>query len=128
MGTHKSHSKYRLAWENTFSERIPFMPLHRRDLVSADVGNRTFVQDGDKINWNKFQVMGDVLMILVRAQEMPYKDLKGNPVVEKLINDSVLKMNDDVSFFSRRCFQSCSARCLACPERMLIGLSGVVRA
>lgn len=96
MGTHKSHSKYRLAWENTTTERIPFLPLHRRDLVSADEGNRTFL-NGDKINWNKFQVMGDVLNTLSRSQATPYQNLNGNPIVERLIQDAVLTMNDDVS-------------------------------
>ncbi|PWW72005.1 ras GEF [Tuber magnatum] len=95
MGTHMSHSKYRLAWENTSTERIPFIPLHRRDLVSADEGNRTFLADGDKINWNKFQVMGDVLMVLVRSQATPYQDLARNHIVEKLITDAVVSMDDD---------------------------------
>ncbi|KAL7271626.1 hypothetical protein RUND412_005602 [Rhizina undulata] len=96
MGTHKSHSKYRLAWENTSTARIPFLPLHRRDLVSADEGNRTFLGEGDKINWNKFMVMGDVLMVLIKSQGVPYKDLSGrNWVVEKLIGAAVESMNDD---------------------------------
>ncbi|CAZ84425.1 unnamed protein product [Tuber melanosporum] len=95
MGTHMSHSKYRLAWDNTSTERIPFIPLHRRDLVSADEGNRTFLADGDKINWNKFQVMGDVLMVLVKSQATPYRDLARNHIVEKLITDAVVSMDDD---------------------------------
>jgi hypothetical protein len=36
MGTQKSHFAYRLAWENSSAERIPYLPLHRRDLVSAE--------------------------------------------------------------------------------------------
>ena len=99
MGTHMSHSKYRLAWENTTTERIPFLPLHRRDLVSADEGNRTLLQDGDKINWNKFQVMGDVLMVMAKSQATPYRDLSGNSTVERLIKEAVTSMNDDVSSF-----------------------------
>jgi hypothetical protein len=51
MGTQKSHFAYRLAWENTTGEKIPFLPLHRRDLVSAEAGNKTFTEDGQgKIN------------------------------------------------------------------------------
>lgn len=42
MGTQKSHFAYRLAWENSSGERIPYIPLHRRDLVSASEGNSTF--------------------------------------------------------------------------------------
>ncbi|KAH8153826.1 uncharacterized protein LAJ45_01593 [Morchella importuna] len=95
MGTHMSHAKYRLAWENTSTQRVPFLPLHRRDLVSAEEGNRTFLQDGEKINWNKFQVMGDVLMIIDKSQATPYHDLVRNQLVEKLIRDAVSSMNDD---------------------------------
>lgn len=109
MGTHMSHSKYRLAWENTSTERIPFIPLHRRDLVSADEGNRTFLADGDKINWNKFQVMGDVLMVLVRSQATPYRDLARNHIVEKLITDAVVSMDDDVSFLSEVPLTHCTS-------------------
>jgi hypothetical protein len=98
MGTHMSHAKYRLAWENTSTQRVPFLPLHRRDLVSAEEGNRTFLQDGEKINWNKFQVMGDVLMIIDKSQATPYHDLVRNQLVEKLIRDAVSSMNDDVCF------------------------------
>jgi hypothetical protein len=96
MGTHKSHSKYRLAWENTTSERIPFLPLHRRDLVSAEEGNKTFLQDGEKINWSKFQIMGDVMMVLVKAQATPYKNLEGNSTVATMISNAAITMNDDV--------------------------------
>lgn len=95
MGTHMSHAKYRLAWENTSTQRVPFLPLHRRDLVSAEEGNRTLLQDGEKINWNKFQVMGDVLMIIDKSQATPYQDLVRNQLVEKLIRDAVASMNDD---------------------------------
>lgn len=48
MGPQKSHFAYRLAWENSSGERIPYIPLHRRDLVSAAEGNSTFVGDKKK--------------------------------------------------------------------------------
>ncbi|KAI5786793.1 ras guanine nucleotide exchange factor domain-containing protein [Pyronema domesticum] len=97
MGTSKGHSKYRLAWDNTNSERIPFLPLHRRDLVSAEEGNKTWLQDGDKINWNKFQVMGEVMMVLIRSQETPYQEkmLSGNGTIEAMIKNAAAGMNDD---------------------------------
>lgn len=65
--------------------------------MSADEGNRTFVNDGDRINWNKFQVMGEVLTVITKAQTTPYPNLQRNTVVEKLILDAVLNTNDDVS-------------------------------
>ena len=97
MGSHKSNFSYRLALENTSSERIPFIPLHRRDLVSTDEGNKTFL-DGKMINWNKFQLMGDILMVIIESQRNPYKELTRNVVVEKMILEAVISTNDDVSF------------------------------
>lgn len=43
MGTQKSYFAYRLAWNNSSSERIAFLPLHLRDLVSAEEGNKTHI-------------------------------------------------------------------------------------
>lgn len=97
MGTHKGHTKYRLAWENTSSERIPFIPVLRRDLASADEGNRTFLEDGT-INWNKFQVMGDILENVARAQEKPYTNLTANPLIRKMMEETAVTANEDVSF------------------------------
>ena|SRR5436189_4636173 len=97
MGTHRSHSSYRLALENTSTARIPFIPLHRRDLVSADEGNRTFMDDGIHINWRKFQVMGDILTVILKSQAAPYRDLQMNSLTEKLILDATISLNDDVS-------------------------------
>ena len=96
MNSHRSNFSYRLALENTSSERIPFIPLHRRDLVSTDQGNKTFLEN-QKINWNKFQLMGDILMVIIESQRNPYRDLRPNSVVEKMILDAVIITNDDVS-------------------------------
>ncbi|MCJ1313387.1 hypothetical protein MMC25_007065 [Agyrium rufum] len=70
MGTSKSSFAYRLAWENTPPDgRIPFLPLHRRDLVSVQAGNKTFCDEAEKrINWKKFEVMGDVVVGLQASQ------------------------------------------------------------
>lgn len=97
MGTHKSHSAYRLAWENTFSKRIPFIPLHRRDLVSADEGNRTFMEDGLHINWRKFEVMGDMLVLILNSQSIPFGEIPASRAAGKLIMETTVCMNDDVS-------------------------------
>lgn len=104
MGTHKGHTKYRLAWENTSSERIPFIPVLRRDLASADEGNRTFLEDGT-INWNKFQVMGDILENVARAQEKPYTNLSANPIVRKMMEETAATANEDVSFSNGLTFE-----------------------
>jgi hypothetical protein len=98
MGTQRSHFAYRLAWENTIAEKIPFLPLHRRDLVSAEEGNRTLIQDDpERINWNKFDVMGDTVIGIQKSQGTPYTPIQRNLDVQKLILDSSFSKDDDVS-------------------------------
>nr|OQO28265.1 hypothetical protein B0A51_04355 [Rachicladosporium sp. CCFEE 5018] len=81
MSPSRSHGAYRTAWENSASERIPYIPLHRRDLVSAEEGNKTFLGDENgadserRINWRKFEVMGEVIVSLQRAQGVSYRGL-----------------------------------------------------
>ena len=98
MSTHKSHFAYRLAWENTTSERIPFLPLHRRDIVSAEEGNKTFTgAKEDRINWKKFEIMGDVIVGIQRSQGTPYPGLaSSNKDVERLVLDTKFSKDDDV--------------------------------
>ena len=99
MGTQKSHFAYRLAWENSPLPRIPFMPLHRRDLVSAEEGSRTFVgPQGDRINWKKFEVLGEVLLPIMRSQGQPYPGLVRHEVSRELLLDVRLVTDDEVGF------------------------------
>lgn len=94
MGTQKSHFAYRLAWENSFGERIPFLPLHRRDLVSAEEGNPTFLDDKkERINWRKFEIMGDVVVTLQQSQRTSYSYIQKNEEVQRLVLDT--KMRDE---------------------------------
>lgn len=98
MGTQKSHFAYRLAWENTSSERIPFLPLHRRDLVSAEEGNKTFVGGaGRLINWKKFEVMGEVIVGIQKSQATPYPNVARNEEIQRLILEGRFCKDDDVS-------------------------------
>lgn len=97
MGTQKSHFAYRLAWDNSFAERIPFLPLHRRDLVSAEEGNKTFVGDNkNRINWRKFEVMGEVVLGIQRSQKTPYPHMPKYEEVERLILEIKLSGDDEV--------------------------------
>lgn len=101
MGTQKSHFAYRLAWDNSFSERIPFLPLHRRDLVSAEEGNKTFIGDNrNRINWRKFEVMGEVVLGIQRSQKTPYPHLHRYDEVARLILDTKLS-GDDEELYAR---------------------------
>ena len=80
--------------------------------MTTDEGNKTFLEN-QKINWNKFQLMGDVLMVIVESQRNPYRDLRGNAVVEKMILEAVISTNEDVSY----------TECLLVPNWSIQGLS-----
>ncbi|KAK4173570.1 putative Rap guanine nucleotide exchange factor [Triangularia setosa] len=104
MGTQKSHFAYRLAWENSPLPRIPFMPLHRRDLVSAEEGSKTFVGvNGERINWKKFEVLGEVLLPIMKSQGMPYQGLgtgekrgHGDGVRELILDGKLMTDEEDI--------------------------------
>jgi RasGEF family protein len=106
MSSQRSHSAYRLAWENTSGERIPYLPLHRRDLVAAAEGNRTFIDDvdardgetkGRRINWKKFEIMGEVVVGIQKAREVPYPTLIRSDEIKSLIIDMEIERDEDVS-------------------------------
>lgn len=97
MGSAKSHFAYRLAWENSFAERIPFIPLHRRDLVAAEDGNKTFVgPNGDRINWKKFEVMGEVVIGIQKSQDKPYTFSQRNLEVGWMVLETRILEGDEV--------------------------------
>lgn len=99
MGNQKSHFAYRLAWENSPMPRIPFIPLHRRDLVSAEEGSRTFVgKEGEpmRINWRKFEVLGEVILPIMRSQMNGYGDLKRRDQARELILDCRMPCDEEV--------------------------------
>ncbi|CAK7274945.1 hypothetical protein SEPCBS57363_006424 [Sporothrix epigloea] len=99
MSTQKSHFTYRLAWENSPLPRIPFMPLHRRDLVSAEEGSRTFVgPNGDHINWKKFEVLGDVLLPIMKSQGTPYPNLEKHAAIREMVLDCRIPMDEDETY------------------------------
>ena len=86
MSHSRSYFAYRLGWENTHSERIPYMPLLHRDMLSSEVGNKTFFgpeHDG-RINWKKLEIQGEVLVTMQKAQGMPYKNLTSSRLSEQV--------------------------------------------
>ena len=103
MAHTRSFAAYRLAWENSSAERIPYIPLHRRDLVTAEEGNPTFIGDeqAGRINWKKFEIMGEVIVGLQKAQGLPYRGLGNGRMGEQareLVLDVKLVKDEDVSF------------------------------
>jgi len=102
MSPTRSYSAYRLAWENSSGERIPFLPLPIRDLVAAEEGNKTFVGDevNGRINWRKFEVMGETVVGIQKAQGLPYRNSMLGPrndELRALILNSNMIRDDEVS-------------------------------
>lgn len=99
MGTGKGYFAYRLAWDNTTGSKIPFLPLHRHDLVVAEESNPTFANaDKTQINWSKFDVMGRSLWDIYKSQTAGFPNLSRNLTVQALIMQGRVGEDiDDVS-------------------------------
>lgn len=121
MSPTRSYSAYRLAWENSSGERIPFVPLPLRDLVGSQEGNKTFVGEADgKINWQMFEVMGEVIVGIQRAQGQPYRNLSLSPKqddLRALILNTALIRDDEV-----RSDRGCEHLLLSISLTMCIGI------
>lgn len=103
MGSQKSHFAYRLAWENSPLPRIPYMPLHRRDLVSAEEGSMTFLgQDGERINWKKYEILGEIILPIIKSQGTPYPNLAKHDTARELILDCLMP-TDEEDIYQRSC-------------------------
>jgi hypothetical protein len=93
MSTQKSHAAYRLAWENSFSERIPYLALLRRDLIAAEDGNMSFIgPEGSLINWKKFEIMGQIIIGIQKSQDRPfYFPVKNEDVMKLVLETKILE-------------------------------------
>ncbi|CCU77281.1 unnamed protein product [Blumeria hordei] len=101
MGTQKSYYAYRIAWENSSSSRIPYIPLHRRDLISAEQGSRTFLgEDKERINWRKFEVLSEIILPIMKSQMVPYPNLTKIKAARELILNCKM-LNDDEEVYQR---------------------------
>lgn len=100
----KSSFAYRLAWENSPLPRIPYMALHRKDLTAAEEGNKTFVgPNGDRINWKKFEILGEILLPIMKSQGAPYPNLhRQNESCRDLILNCRMELDEDVSSYMSR--------------------------
>ena len=98
MSHQKSHAAYRMAWDNSSAERIPFLPRIQEDLMKAASANATFVKG--RINWNKFEVMGETIISVQRSQEQPYNFPERSVKIQetqKLILETKVLKGDEVS-------------------------------
>ncbi|KAH0347006.1 ras GEF, partial [Aureobasidium melanogenum] len=107
MSPTRSYAAYRLAWDNSSGERIPFLPLPIRDLVAAAEGNKTYIGDeaNGRINWRKFEVMGETIVGIQRAQGLPYRNSMLGPrnhdLLALILNSNMIR--DDEALYERSC-------------------------
>lgn len=97
MSPRKSHFSYRLAWQNSTLPRIPYIPLSRRDLASAEEGSKTMLDD--KVNWKKMDVFGAVILPVVASNGSAY-NIQTNMHVRQLILDTEV-ITDDEQLYQR---------------------------
>ncbi|RKF64400.1 putative ras guanyl-nucleotide exchange factor [Erysiphe neolycopersici] len=96
MGVQRSHSAYRMAWKNSHSFRIPFLPLHRRDLISAEEGSRTFIDANcEFINWKKFEILSEIILPLMKSQMIPCPKLLRSKSTREIILDCKIMIDDE---------------------------------
>ncbi|KAK5446306.1 hypothetical protein LTS15_010002 [Exophiala xenobiotica] len=97
MGLSRSHAAYRMAWENSFAERIPFLPLVRQDLTMAATANPTFITSN--INWKKFEIMGEVIVGIQKSLEHPYsfppRTVRSEDTVKLVLETKILEESED---------------------------------
>ncbi|KIW92375.1 uncharacterized protein Z519_07359 [Cladophialophora bantiana CBS 173.52] len=97
MGISRSHAAYRMAWDNSPGERIPFLPLVRQDLTMAASANKTFI--GTNINWRKFEIMGDVIVGIQRSLENPYsfppRSVRTDEITKLILETKILEESED---------------------------------
>lgn len=108
MGISRSHAAYRMAWENSFAERLPFVPLVRQDLTMAASANQTFI--GTNINWKKFEIMGDVIVGVQRSLETPYsfpqRTYSSEEIIKLLLETKIVEESE----VCQPCPSSCECR------------------
>jgi len=97
MGTSRSHAAYRMAWDNSFQERIPFLPLVRQDLTMAASANPTIISNN--VNWKKFEIMGEVIVGLQKSLETPYtfpqRSNRTEEITRMLLETKILEESED---------------------------------
>lgn len=92
MSTQRSHAAYRLAWENSSTERIPYLALLKRDLIAAEDGNKTWIgPEGSLVNWKKFEIMGQIMLSIQKSQERQYALSKNEEVMRLVLETRILE-------------------------------------
>ncbi|KAK8086345.1 hypothetical protein PG994_001319 [Apiospora phragmitis] len=62
----------------------------------GEEGSMTFIgPEGDRINWKKFEVLGEVCLPIMKSQGTPYPNLTKHDVARELILDCLMPIDDE---------------------------------
>ncbi|KAK6825722.1 ras guanine nucleotide exchange factor domain-containing protein [Apiospora arundinis] len=74
----------------------PFYAPASKGSGFAEEGSMTFVgPEGDRINWKKFEVLGEVCLPIMKSQGTPYPNLTKHDVARELILDCLMPIDDE---------------------------------
>ena len=63
----------------------------------AEDGNRTYLDaENTRINWKKFEIMGEVVISIQKSQGTPYPTISRNEELQRLVLDGRFAKDDDV--------------------------------
>ncbi|KAI8374367.1 ras guanine nucleotide exchange factor domain-containing protein [Radiomyces spectabilis] len=93
MSSNRSFSSYRLALKASETPGIPYLGIHNQDLVSLSEANKDFKNDGT-IHWEKFRLMGETIMGVLRFQ-YPNYTIQPNHAVLRFVADCEIMTEDE---------------------------------
>ncbi|KAG2229907.1 hypothetical protein INT48_008282 [Thamnidium elegans] len=95
MSSERSFSNYRSTLKQTELPGIPYLGIHQQDLVSLGEANKDHKMDG-KVHWNKFRLMGESILEMMRFQYPTYHLLESNPFLLYFIGHQTVSTEDEL--------------------------------
>ncbi|GAA5812773.1 hypothetical protein MFLAVUS_006231 [Mucor flavus] len=95
MSSERSFSNYRSTLKQTELPGIPYLGIHQQDLVSLGEANKDHKMDG-KVHWDKFRLMGESILEMMRFQYPTYHLLESNPFLLYFIGHQTVSTEDEL--------------------------------
>ncbi|GAA5796610.1 hypothetical protein HPULCUR_001983 [Helicostylum pulchrum] len=95
MSSERSFFNYRSTLKQTELPGIPYLGIHQQDLVSLGEANKDHKMDG-KVHWNKFRLMGESILEMMRFQYPTYHLLESNPFLLYFIGHQTVSTEDEL--------------------------------
>ncbi|ORZ22113.1 ras guanine nucleotide exchange factor domain-containing protein [Absidia repens] len=90
MSSDRSYFSYRLALKaSTTCPSIPYLGIHSQDLIALAEANKDVKTDGT-VHWEKFQLMGESIMMIMKLQNSKHKVTPDQMILTWLADFSIL--------------------------------------